>query len=301
MEKGTAIPSNSIEKSYPVQRNVLKFGKVFKKIFMNTILVHLVSLCISFFLTFFRDQFFNQICWSPKLECSCDFGIAIYYIFLSVFFEILCPISLLNVIMFVLQQSLANKWQTKVFFVFEMILAVLVPYILSYYYQKGSPRMYTYIITSTMAIFYSIFVKQKKKLSWSSYLQKLKYPVYFVYSALLYFIIIVYVLPIAYYFMENIAENNTENVFQVVLCILVAFYEIFIDYVFNRIAETIEAYGNNNILIILAKYYYIMFYSLRVGNILFLQVTEWGFYFQFCSFFLFFITQLEFLCFLIAF
>ena len=284
MEK---VTSNSLVKRSSFQHNLHKFGKLFKKIFINTILVHLISFGISISLTIFRDEYVNQMCWSPKLECSCNLKIAIFYIFWGVFFEILCPISLLSVIMFILDQKFVRLWQTKLFFVLEMILAVFVPYMFAFYYEKSSPRVYTYVITSTLAILYSLTVKKIKKLDWKTYFQKIKYPVFFVYSALFYFVLMVYVMPILYFFLEEIAQENTENAFQIILCVFVLFYEIFIDYVFNKIAETIDNYENHNMFIILAKYYYIMFYSLRVGNILFLKITDWGFYFQFFSFLLF--------------
>jgi len=257
-----------------------------KRIFVNTILIHFISLGISFALTIFRDNYIKQICWSPKMECTCELQIAIYYIFVGVFFEIICPLCVFNILMFFLKKSLLKLRITKIILLFQLILSVFPPYLYAFYYKTSSPRVYTYIIILIIGALYSlVYGRNLIKYDLKTYFTKMKYLFYLNSSSLFYFILMVYVMPSFYVFLEGLAGQKTKNCFQIILLVFVTFYELFFNYIFEKITETME--GNNDFLIIIAKYYYIIFYSLRVGNMLFLKFTDFGFYLQFFSFLLF--------------
>jgi len=280
-----SISSNLIA-SKKLKASILDFSKYLKKIFVNTILIHFISLGISFALTILRDNYIKQICWSEKIECTCEWQIAIYYIFSGVFFEIICPVCLLNSVMFFLQKSLLKQLKTKIILCLQLMLSVFPPYFYAFYYTISLPRFYTYIIISISATLYSLFyVRKLLKYDLKTYFAKTKYVYYLTYSALLYFVVMVYCMPKFYVFLGDLAKEKTKNCFQIIILVFITFYELFFNYILEKIAETME--GNNYLLIMMAKYYYIIFYSLRVGNMLYLKFTDWGFYLQFFSFLLF--------------
>jgi len=257
-----------------------------KKIFANTILIHCLSLGISFALTILRDNYIKVICWSPKLECTCELKIAIYYIFFGVFFEIICPLCLFNGIIFFLDQSLLKLFATKIILFFQLILSLFLPYLYAFYYKSSLPRLYTYVIILISGALYSlIYGRKRAKYNLKTYFTKMKYFYYLNISTFLYFVLMVYGMPNFYLYLGGLAGQKTKNCFQIIILVFVGFYELFFNYIFKKIAET--TVGNNNSLIVIAKYYYIIFYSLRVGNMLFLKFTDWGFYLQFFSFLLF--------------
>ena len=261
---------------------------VIKRIFLDTILIHVFATFLNIFLTILRDKYIKEICWSEKPECKCHIYIACFYLFFGVIIQILCPFCLANSMMFGLMPHLLRKTKIKILTIFSLLLVCVVPYILAFYYMEGSPRAFCYVIDLLLASFCSVYYAKKiLKCDLKIYWEKMKYLIFFIFSAISYFFIITYVGPYVYNLVALLAYNKTKNCFQIICILFTGFYEAILSYLFVKISGQLIVTGDTTFLILIAKYYYIILYSLRIGNILYLDYTDWGLYLQFIFFFIF--------------
>ena len=170
----------------------------------------------------------------------------------------------------------------------------MLPYYLGYYFLKGSPRVITYAMFVFLGTLYSfIYIRRFMNLDMKTFLSKNKYPLFLLHSAFIYFAVMTYMMPYIYNILSDVAGKNSKNYFQLIILILTSIYESCFSFIFEKLSNLLPEYNNEidyTFLIVIAKYYYTVFYSLRLGNILYLEFTDWGLYLQFISF-LWFIFQ----------
>ena len=278
----TIIMSSTLSFSTPMTKNVLK------RIFVDTILIHVFATFLNIFLTILRDNYIQEICWSEKPECKCDLYIAFFYIFCGVIIQVLCPFCQLITLIFGLVPNLLKKTSLKILTILQLLSFCMLPYILALYYMEGSPRAYCYLIHLCLIFFYSMYYAKKiLKYDLQIYWEKMRYLIFYVFGMIAYFLFITYVGPYAYHSLALLAQNKTKNIFQIIILLLTAFYEAALSYLFIKISKQLAETGDHTFLILIAKYYYIILYSLRIGNILYLDYTDWGFYLQYISFVIF--------------
>jgi len=261
-----------------------------KRIFVDTILIHAFATFSNIFLTILRDKYIEEICWSEKPECKCHIYIACFYIFFGVIIQVLCPFCVFITIIFGLMPNLLKQTNFKIMTILQLVIFCFAPYIFALYYIQGSPRAYCYLLHLFFISFYSLcYAKKILKYDVKIYWEKMKYLIFFVFGAIFYFLLITYVGPYAYYFLAFLVHNKAKNVFQIFILPFTAFYETALSYLFVKISKQFTEMGerDNTFLILIAKYYYIILYSLRIGNILYLDYTDWGFYLQYISFIIF--------------
>lgn len=271
---------------------------VFKEILMNSLWIHFFSILGNYFLTIFRDKYIKQICWSPKVNCQCTELNALYFLIFGVSIQMLCPFCLVVALMHFLKQSLLNSGKNQICLFFLFLLTINSPYIIIYYLfdLHESPRVFVYfinIIFMTVWAFY--YVKSTLKLSLLKFIVKMRYSLYMSYIGVFYFFLMTYLMPEIYNFFGKDNKIEGKNYFQLFIVVLSGIYEVLYSFLLVKMSQIIEENPENDskdtsTLIFITKYYYVVFYSLRIGNILYLEYTDWGFYFQ-MFFFLIFIFE----------
>ena len=271
-----------------ILNSMLNMGNVLKRIFIDTILIHIFASFLNIFLTFLRDKYIKEICWSEKPECKCEFYYTWFYLFFGVIIQFLCPLCICSSLIFGLMPQLMSKSSSKFILIFGVLVFSCGPYTYAYYFLIGSPRLYSYAIYLFFACLFSlIYIRRMLKCTFKTYLHKMKYLYFFTFSSILYLIIVIYVGPVSYQLLASFTKQNTKNVFQLISLLVTALYETLLSYLFIKLSKQLVETGDLTFLILLAKYYYIVLYTLRIGNILYLESTDWGFYLQFLCFFIF--------------
>lgn len=255
-------------------------------ILRKTIVPHFFALAISIFSTSIRDTFVHEICWSEKPICHCEFEYKIYYIFSAVLIQIICPYSLVSTIMFCLKPEVFTLKSTKLLIILHITIPVFSSYLIGFY--RFPPRALCYFLGILFATFYSLFyLRRLLNLNFKEFLLKMKYPFYFVYSGIIYYIFMAYMTPVFYKFLGNFLEKNKQSFFQLFMLPFAALYEGFFSYIFVKMSNVLSEQKNDSYMVLTAKYYYILVYSLRIGNILYLNLSDWGLYLQFVGFVVF--------------
>ena len=262
-----------------------------------TICLHFCAFLLNFLIFKFRDAFIQEICWSTKKSCSCTFQSALFFMFSGVFLQIVSPLFLIFTLMFCYRMQLLKQKSTKIMIIAQYIIAILVPYLYGYFHMDQSPKTLSYMLALFWATIYSfVYVRKLLKYDIRTYLRKMKVPFVFVHGAFVYFVLMSIMMPTIYYYLSKLAKNNTKNYFQLLMIMLTNLYESLYSYLFVKMSKLVAEHQISNkegekidftFMIVIAKYYYVVVYSLRIGNILYLDFLDWGFYLQFFSFSLF--------------
>lgn len=255
-----------------------------KYVLIDTFLIHCLATCLNILLAFLRDKYIQEICWSSKPECSCGIGIAIYHLIFGVIIQCLCPLSVGVSIMFGFAPQLLRTTSGKMALFVPYFTSILLPYIFGFFYIKGSPRAISYIIHLNCALMYSlVYVRKAMGCKLGEYLRKTKFVFLFDLTTCLHYLIVSYVGPQVYWFLIDISQENSKNYFQLVFLTYTFISEALLSYIFTKIVKIMDI----TFLILIGKYYYILIYSMKIGNILYLDSRDWGFYLQMVSFLIF--------------
>ena len=210
--------------------------------------------------------------------------------FSGVFFEGVAPFTLTLIIMFSLCYNIVHRFKTKLILYIGFFTILIIPYTLAYYIYEGSPRLITFIIGFIVSFLYSFcYVRKLLKYSVKQYFQKIKYPLLLITSCLLHLTIITWIFPYIYkQILRFASRSHTNNFFQIIVLVYINFYEPWYSYIFLKYSRLLIMHGNLkkdfSLIIFATKYYFTTFYSIRLGNILYLDSNDWAIYLHFVSF-----------------
>ena len=255
-----------------------------KYVLMDTFLIHCLATCLNILLAYLRDKYIQEVCWSAKPECSCGIGIAIYHLIFGVIIQCLCPLSVGVSIMFGFAPQLLRTTSGKMALFVPYFISIFLPYIFGVFFIKGSPRAISYVIHLNCALMYSlVYVRKAMGCKLGEYLRKTKFVFLFDLTTCLHYLIVSYVGPQVYWLLIDISQENSKNYFQLVFLTYTFISEALLSYIFTKIVQIMDI----TFLILIGKYYYILIYSMKIGNILYLDSMDWGFYLQMASFLIF--------------
>lgn len=255
-----------------------------KIVLLDTFLIHCLATCLNILLAFLRDKYIQEICWSAKPECTCGLGIAVYHLIFGVIIQCLCPLSVGVSIMFGFAPQLLRTTSGKMALFVPYFTSIIFPYIFGIFFIKGSPRAISYVIHLNCALMYSlVYVRKAMGCKLGEYLRKTKFVFLFDLTTCLHYLIVSYVGPQVYWLLIDISQENSKNYFQLVFLTYTFVSEALLSYIFTKIVKIMDI----TFLILIGKYYYILIYSMKIGNILYLDSRDWGFYLQMVSFIIF--------------
>lgn len=267
-----------------------------KRIFIETIWIHFFSIFSNIFLTLFREKYIQEICWSTKLYCECKISSLFYFMIFGISIQIICPFCLILAV-FCLKMRLIGLTKTKVFLFILFTISVVLPYLFAYFLNyNSSPRIFSYSIGLVFSIIYAFaYIRRILKLEIMIFMKKMRFSFYFALTGVIYFLLMGFLLPKIFEGLTKVSHNHSKNYFQIIIICISGIYEALFSFFILKIAENMETNcdqhkKDNTILILIIKYYYVVFYSLRIGNILSLEYLDWGYYFQY-FFFLIFIFE----------